>query len=115
MRQLLCFGVSLLDQVNVPLRGFDAFLRFLLKGVQNINPPADLDRQYDTVGVRRIPQGNFNNAAADTLERFGVLGHTAKLDELKLVAQLVFVRRLENPEGSFSSFQARQRAVTPGV
>src|SRR5580693_2418066 len=52
MRQLLCFGVSLPDQVNVPLRSFNAFLRLLLKGVQNINPPADLDRQHDTKGVR---------------------------------------------------------------
>jgi hypothetical protein len=86
MCQLLRFGVSLLDQVNVPLRGFNAFLRLVLKGVQNINPPADLDRQHDTVGVGRI-SGQSQNAAANALERLRVLRHTAKLDQLKLVPQ----------------------------
>jgi len=74
MCQLLCFGVSLLDQVNVPLWGFNAFLRFLLKGVQNINPPADLYRQDNTIGVRRVPQGNFKNAAANPLKGLASFG-----------------------------------------
>src|SRR5208282_2096717 len=87
MGQFLCFGISLLDQVNVPFRGCNAFLRFLLKGAQNINPPANLQRQHDTVGVRRVAQGNLKNTAADTLEGFGTLRHTTKLDELKLVPQ----------------------------
>jgi hypothetical protein len=34
-----------------------------------------------------VSQSNLNNAAAETLERFGVLWHTPKLDALKLVAQ----------------------------
>jgi hypothetical protein len=42
MCQLLCFGVSLFEQVNFPLRCLNTFLRLLLKGVQNINSPADL-------------------------------------------------------------------------
>src|SRR5271165_1026787 len=87
MRQFLCFGVSLADQLNVPLRGFNAFLRLLLEGVQNVNPPADLNRQHHAVGVRRRSQGNFKNTAANTLERLGVLRHPTKLDELKLITQ----------------------------
>jgi hypothetical protein len=87
MCQLLCFDVWLLDQINVPLWRFNAPLRLLLKGVQNINPLADLNRQYDSIGVRRVSQGKFKNATADTLERFGVLRHAAKLDKLKLIPQ----------------------------
>lgn len=34
-RQLRCFGVSLLNQVDIWLRGFNAFLRFLRKGMQH--------------------------------------------------------------------------------
>jgi hypothetical protein len=74
MRQLLCFGVSLFDQVNVPLGGFNTFLRFLLKGVQNINPPANLYSQHDTVGVRRISQGNLKNTAPTPLKGFASFG-----------------------------------------
>src|ERR1039458_10844233 len=64
MRQFLCFRVPLLDQLNVAPWGFNAFLRFLLKGMQNINPPSDLYRQHDTVSVGGISQGNLENAAA---------------------------------------------------
>jgi hypothetical protein len=55
--------------------------------VQNINPLADLYRQQDPVGVRRLSQGKPKNTAADALGRFGVLGHTAKLNKLKLIPQ----------------------------
>jgi len=74
MCQLLRFGVSLLDQVNVRLWGFNAFLRLLPKSVQNINPPADLDRDHDTVGVGRVPQGNLENAAANPLKGLASFG-----------------------------------------
>lgn len=77
-RQLLCFRVSFLNQVAIPLRGLNTFLRFLLKGVQHINPFAKLDRRNDTINVRCIAQGGLNNA--DTLERFGIPRHAAKLD-----------------------------------
>lgn len=40
--QLPCFCITLLDQVHIALRGRDAFLRFLLRGVQHINPSAKL-------------------------------------------------------------------------
>jgi hypothetical protein len=43
MLQLLCFPISLPDQINVPFRGLDGFLRFLLKGVQYINTATHLD------------------------------------------------------------------------
>jgi len=67
MGQLLCFPVSLPDQINVPLGGCNAFPRFLLKGVQNVNPRANLDRQHDPVGVRGVPQGNLKDATRPPL------------------------------------------------
>src|SRR6266567_3693110 len=74
MCQLLRLGVTLFDQVKIPLRRFHASPRFLLKGMQHINPLADLNRQNDTVRVRPISQSDFQNAAADALERLGVFG-----------------------------------------
>src|SRR5260370_17160558 len=55
-RQLPCFRVSFLNQVAIPLRGLNTFLRFLLKGVQHINPFAKLDLRNDTINVRGIAQ-----------------------------------------------------------
>jgi len=101
MGQLLRFVVSSLDQVNIPLRSFSASLRFLLKGVQNINLPADLYCQHDPVGVRRVSQCNFKNSAADTFEGLRVPRHTAKLNELKLVSQQLLSAIWEIPKASF--------------
>jgi len=74
MCQLLCFRIPLLDQVNIPLRGLNAFFRLLLKGVQNINSLPNLHGQDDPVCVRGVSKGNLKNAATHTFERtsFGI-------------------------------------------
>jgi hypothetical protein len=69
--------------------------------MQDIDPPADLYGQNDAVGVRRVSQGNFKNAAADTLEGLGVSRHTAKLDELKFVPQELLCPVWKIPKVSF--------------
>ena len=62
------FGASRYpDQINVPLGGCNAFRGFILKGVQNVNPLANLDRQHDPVGVRGVPQGNLKDATRPPL------------------------------------------------
>src|SRR6204780_5804338 len=80
MCQLPRLCVSPLNQVNIPLGGFDASLRFLLKGVQNINPLADLNRQHDAIGVRHVSQRDLKNAASDALEGLGAFRHSSELD-----------------------------------
>src|ERR1700733_11170646 len=49
MGQLHCLGVSLLDEINIPLRSFNASLRLLLKGMQNVNSLAELHGQRDSI------------------------------------------------------------------
>ena len=61
--------------------------------MQNINPLADLDRHHNSVRVRGVPQGDFENTAANPLERFHVLRHSAELDQLELIAKQ-FLRAL---------------------
>src|SRR5579859_8015585 len=80
MGQLLCFRISFLDQLNVPFRCFNAFLRFLLKGVQYINSLPNLERKDHAVSVRSIPQGDLKNAATHTFKRLGIFRHASKLD-----------------------------------
>src|SRR5208282_1976602 len=76
--QLLCFGVSPLDQLNVSLRCCNTFLRFLLEGMQHIDPLADLQRNHDTIGVRGVSQRNLYDSTAEAPERFGIFRHAAK-------------------------------------
>src|SRR5439155_17184432 len=84
-RPFLCFRVALLDQVHILLGRRNAFLRFLLKGVQHLL--AELDGYHRAVGVAAVPQSDFEHAAADSLERLGILRHPAELDQLQLVAE----------------------------
>jgi hypothetical protein len=50
-RPLLRFRVSLLDQFNIPPCRCNAFLRFLLKGMQHIHPLAELDGYHGSISV----------------------------------------------------------------
>ena len=68
-------------------RSLDTSLRFFLKGVQNINSLSKLHGYDYTVSVGRIPQSNLKNAAADSLERFGIFRHAAELDQLEFVTE----------------------------
>ena len=65
-RKLPCFHVSLLDQINVLLRRCNPFLRFLLKGMKDIDLPPKLHRYNRAVSIGVIPQGNFDNTAANS-------------------------------------------------
>jgi hypothetical protein len=65
---------------------FNAFLRLLLKGMQYIDLLAELDGQHRAVGFGVLPQGDLEYAAAYPLERLGVPGHAAELDQLQLIA-----------------------------
>src|SRR6516162_6137799 len=85
--QLLCFGVSSLDQIDVPLRCLNASLRLLLKGVQNIDSCAQLYCRHHAISVGGIAESKLNNAAADAFKRFRILGRAAELDQLQLVAE----------------------------
>src|SRR5215813_14239794 len=85
--QLLCFGVSSLDQIDVPFGCLNASLRLLLKGVQNIDSCAQLYCRHHTIRVGRIAESKLNNAAADAFKWFRILRRTAELDQLQLVAE----------------------------
>src|SRR6516165_5682129 len=85
--QLLCFGVSSLDQIDVPLRRLNAFLRLLLEGVQNIDSCAQPYCRHHAISVGGIAESKLNNAAADAFKRFRILGRAAELDQLQLVAE----------------------------
>jgi hypothetical protein len=76
----------LLDQVHILLRRGDAFLRFLLEGMQHINVGADLDGHHGAVSFAVMPEGDLEDAAANPLLRLGILGHPAILHKLELAA-----------------------------
>src|SRR4029077_11520618 len=110
MRQLLRLRVSPFYQVNIPLGRFHASPRFLLKGVQNINSLANLNRQNHTVGVRRVSQRNLKDAASYALERLRVFRHAAELNELEFVSKQ-FLRTLrEIPNVLFRASQPNHRS-----
>src|SRR5581483_2731270 len=85
--QLLCFGVSSLDQIDVPLRRLNASLRLLLKGVQNIDSYAQLYCRHHTIRVGGIAESKLDNAAVHAFKWFRILRRTAELDQLQLVAE----------------------------
>src|SRR6185437_13159244 len=85
--QLLCFGVSFLDQIDVPLRRLNASLRLLLKGVQNVDSCAQLHCRHHTISVGGIAENKLNNAAAHAFKWFRILRPTTELDQLQLVAE----------------------------
>jgi hypothetical protein len=95
---LLCFRVSLLYQFYMMLRRFDAFLRLLLKGMQHVDFPSELNSEDRAVGFGVVPQGDLEHAAAYPFERLGILGHAAELDQLQFVAEellCAFGKRLQ--------------------
>lgn len=90
-----------LDQVDIPLGCCDAFLRFLLKCMQNVNHASKLDRVDSTIGIAIEVIDDLKDAAtAKSFKRFGrwmlsaVLGVVDRLshhtpDILRKFAQVV--------------------------
>src|SRR5215472_3815542 len=68
--QLLCFGVSSLDQIDVPLRRPNACLRLFLKGVQNIDSCAQLYCRHHAIRAGGIAQSKLDNTAANAFKWF---------------------------------------------
>jgi hypothetical protein len=73
----------LLDQVHILLRRGDAFLRFLLKGMQPIDVPAKQEGHHRANCLAVMPNGDFEDAAADSFERLGILRQPAILQKLE--------------------------------
>src|SRR5208282_408496 len=82
LRPLLCLCVSSPDQINILLWCPNSFVRFLLEGMQHVDLLTQLDSQNRSIGIGVIPQGDLDNAAANSLEGLGILGHSAKLHKL---------------------------------
>src|SRR5215469_3477047 len=85
--QLLCFGVSSLDQIDVPLRRLNASLRLRLKGVQNIDSCAQLYCRHHAISAGGMAESKLNTAAAPAFKWFRTLRRTAELDHLQLAAE----------------------------
>ena len=57
--KLLRLFVSLLDQIHILLWRRDAFLRFLLEGMQHIDVPAELECHHRAVCLAVMPKGDL--------------------------------------------------------
>jgi hypothetical protein len=108
-------GVSLLDQIRIPLRRRNTPFGLFLKGVQNINSLPKLYCRYYSVSIGGLSQRKLKNTRVNSFERLGVLRHPTELDQLQLVAEQFFVPLSENPEYSFSSLQATPGGATAPV
>src|SRR5262250_779018 len=113
--QLLCFSVSSLDQIDVPLRRLNASLRLLLKGVQNIDSCAQLYCRHHTIRVGGIAESKLDYATADAFKWFRILRRTAELDQLQLVAEQFSGPLSGNPEDFSSNLLATPEAAILAV
>jgi len=74
----------LLDQLNLALRRGDAFLRFLLKGVEYIDRIMESNGIHRPIGVPLIVGHDFKyRASAERFERFDSRVLLARLSSIK--------------------------------